>query len=121
MNTRCITNNPMVMEKAYPNTEFINGNTLSVLIVVKDEILKGYRLITHPLTSSIRPDISPYKTVLLSTVNAEIDKDSLQLINYALEYTESLIKNSTKFIDWDPVSLKDFQYIDMDIIQNIIQ
>lgn len=120
MNTRCVTNNPMVIDKAYPNTEFIEGDTLSVLIAVKNEVLKGFSLISHPLTSSIRPDINPYKTILLNDSKSKINQDSLKLINHAIEYTKNLMKNNTKPDKWDDKSLKDFQYVDMDIIQNIM-
>lgn len=120
MITRCITNNPMVIEKGYPNTKAISGNTLSVLLAVRVEIEKGCQLLTHPLTSSIRPDVSPYKTVLLTNPESKIDPESLNMINRAIVYTENLIKNNDKPVHWDEESLRDFQYVDFDIIQNLM-
>ena len=121
MNVRCITNNPLIIKKGLINIETVDGDTLSVLLVVKDYILKGHRLISHPLTSSIRPDVSPYKTILLSLSAEKIDAESLNIINHAIEYTENLMSSHVNPINWDEKSLEDFQFIDMDIIQNFIQ
>lgn len=120
MNMRCITNNPMIIDKGYPDTVIISGETLQVLVAVKEEILKGYKLVSHPLTSSIRPDMSPYKTVLLQVDKSVVDTESLSIINSAIEYTESLVNNQIRAYNWDEESLKDFQYIDYDIIQNLM-
>ena len=121
MNIRCITNNPLVIEKGLKNTEAVTGDTLSVLLAVKNYILNGHKLISHPLTSSIRPDISPYKSILLTNSAAsEVDSESLILINNAVEYTKNLLKTHTIPVKWDKKSLEDFQFIDMDIINNLI-
>jgi hypothetical protein len=110
----------MIIDKGYPDTIIISGETLQVLMAVKEEVMKGYKLVSHPLTSSIRPDMSPYKTVLIQVEKSGVDPESLSMINSAIEYTESLINNQIRNYNWDEESLKDFQYIDYDIIQNLI-
>lgn len=120
MECRCITNNPMVIEKGYPNTESISGDTLSVLLNIKTEVLKGYRIISHPLSSSIRPDMNPYKTVLISKSANELDEESLRIINNAINYTKNLVMMHSNPILWDEQSLNDFQIIDLEIVMNII-
>lgn len=119
MNVKYITNNPMIIKKGYKDTFVVVGNTLSVLLAAKYEIRNGYQLASHPLTSSIRPDISPYKTIILTHSQPENGWDSLKIINYAIDYTENLLKNHPKPYTWDKKSLKDFQYIDMDVINSL--
>lgn len=119
MNVRCITNNPLVLEKKLSYVESVEGDTLAVLESVKKEILKGYKLVTHPLTSSIRPDMSPYKTVVLTWKKGNIDADSLEIIEKSIEYTVNLINNSKEY-KWDDASLKDFQFIDKDLVKSFI-
>lgn len=121
MNLKIITNNPQIIEKGYTNTEVIDGTTLSVLIAAKDEILKGHKLVSHPLTSSIRPDVSPYKTILLNAKSNEVDQESLKIINHAIEYTKELLNNNTNPYNWDKTSLEDFQFVDKDIIDRYIE
>jgi len=120
MYIKCLTNNPMVYQKNYPNTLFIVGDIKELLLAVKIEIENGRRLITHPLTSSIRPDISPYKTVLLSNKKNGVDFESMNIIINAIEYTTDLMNNQTKDVNWDERSLLDFQFIDLDIIKNVM-
>ena len=63
---RIITNNPAVVEKNYAENEYYDVDVLKLFQMVAGETAKGYRLLSHPLTSSVRPDITPYKTVFLS-------------------------------------------------------
>lgn len=60
---RIITNNPAVVEKNYAENEYYDVDVLKLFQMVAGETAKGYRLLSHPLTSSVRPDITPYKTV----------------------------------------------------------
>lgn len=120
MGIRCLTNNPKVLEKQLPYVENIMGNTLVVLKAVKYEILKGYKLITHPLTSSIRPNVSPYKSIILTSKAEKLDSESLDIIEKSIVYTTRLI-NGSRHYNWDENSLRDFQYIDFDLIKEFLQ
>ena len=58
-----VTNNPMVRERysqqydlKYEETSFVG-----VLKQVRDLVHRGYRLLTHPLSGSIKPNETPYK------------------------------------------------------------
>ena len=120
MNHRCLTNNPMVYNKKPSIIEFVEGTPLDLFKVIKEEILKGYKLITHPLTSSLPPNTNPYKTVFLSLqFNKKIDIESLNIIENAIRYTESLM-NNRPLPDWDKKSLEDFQLVDMDLIKHLL-
>jgi hypothetical protein len=45
---------------------FIETDMTGVLVYVRDKIHKGHKLLTHPLSGSIKPNESPYKSVLIS-------------------------------------------------------
>ena len=52
---RIITNNPAVVEKNYAENEYYDVDVLKLFQMVAGETAKGYRLLSHPLTSSVRP------------------------------------------------------------------
>lgn len=120
MNYRCLTNNPMVYKRNLSIIEVVEGTPLDLFRIIKDEIAKGFKLVTHPLTSSLAPNFSPYKTVFLSTdPSSEIDIESLKIIENAIVYTEDLM-NSSSLPKWDDKSLEDFQFVDLDLIKHLL-
>lgn len=119
MLVRCITNNPMVVAMNFTFIEPFSGNNLELYELVRTEVLKGYKLLTHPLTGSIGPDINPYKSVILSSKQYSTDEESLDIIKKAIIYTTNLMSSRPK-PQWDDKSLKDFQLIDLDFIKHIV-
>jgi len=64
-----VTNNPLVQEqyKDILKVDFLDAGLLDVLIRVRDLVHKGHRLLTHPLSGSVKPNETPYKSVLLTS------------------------------------------------------
>mgnify|MGYP001354007087 CR=1 FL=1 len=120
MEYRCITNNPIMVDSEFHNVEFKSVDNLDLFLWIEGEVCKGYRLLTHPLTGSIRPDISPYKSVLLSKNTAEIDNESIELIHKAIDYTYSLAANHKK-PDWRKEEREDFQFVDRSFIRYALE
>ena len=64
-----VTNNKYVYEK-YKDTIEIKYDEdftyLDVLEYVRDKIHKGHKLMTHPLSGSVKPNETPYKTIMIS-------------------------------------------------------
>ena len=117
-----ITNNPMVQEEfeCKYDVKFYNTSALDVLIRVRDHIHKGYRLLTHPLMSSVKPNETPYRTICLS-------KDAMNQVDLqSLEIIEASIATPQKFLrdfntpNWSKKILLDFQLIDSDLIYHAI-
>ena len=119
MQDECLTNNPMVISSGNLCVKKIEGDALEVMKEVKRAVIMGYRLISHPLTGSIRPDVSPYKSIIISGNPKILDIESLQLIENAIEYTQNLYK-TVKERKWDKDSLADFQFIDFCLINNLL-
>jgi len=63
-----VTNNPLV-EAQYSSrfkVVFLNTGLDGVLTHVRDYVHKGHKLLTHPLSGSVKPNETPYKSVLMS-------------------------------------------------------
>lgn len=123
MKTILLTNNPMFKEFTNLKVALIfleNLTFLEVLLVARNFIHKGHRLLTHPLSSSIKPHETPYKSLILSQEMDSLDLLSLQVIEDALETTKKFSKDSSKRIFSEKI-LNDFQLIDSDIIKNAME
>ena len=83
MNTLIITNNEKV------NIEFINDGNVEyhedaeqteILLIARNYIHLGARLIMHPMLGRIKPHETPYKSIFLENVKGEVDFESLIII-----------------------------------------
>ena len=85
----------------------------------RDFIHLGYKLLTHPIVSSIKPYETPYKTIVLAYNNREIDLESIELIENSIELLKNFLdkprRKLTKNID------EDFQLIDYKLISEAIE
>lgn len=117
MQFKCITNNPLLINKGLPSVEAFDGNPLELLKKVKGEILNGHKLITHPLTGNISIVVNPYKSVVLDLNQSTIDPDSLDIIDKAINHAQNL-KNNYSTANWDELSLRDLQLIDLNYISS---
>ena len=112
-----ITNNLKVKQKydKEHNVEFVDGSLLDVLIMVRDRIHEGHKLLTHPLAGSVKPNETPYKSVLISCDKGDLDLDSLLMISSNIETVQKFM-NIKKPIEWKEKILADFMLIDLDLI-----
>lgn len=115
-----ITNNPMVKEKYKDifSLEFYDVSFLDLLILVRDRIHIGYKLETHPLSGSVKPNETPYKTIVVSKGDS-MDSDSLRIIENSILTTRKFlgIMNTPK---WSEKILNDFQVVDLSLFDNIV-
>lgn len=63
-----LTNNPLVQEKLGTDytVQYEEISYEDVLRKVRDYIHGGHELLTHPLSGSVKPNETPYKSVMLS-------------------------------------------------------
>lgn len=119
-NNIIITNNPLVKEK-YNNdfsVEYYDLGFLELLELVRDKIHLGYKLLTHPLSSSVKPNETPYKTIIVKSGD-KLDEESLLIIENSILTAKKLIKD-TGLPKWSKSILYDFQVIDLSIIEGAI-
>ena len=120
---RCITNNPMMSEQKFPLVEYHSMNVLELLRLTADRISDGYRLLSHPLTGSIRPDITPYKSILISEDAGVSSAEEGRLMEHAIEYTEELYRQRKVPLSelWPESTKQDFQLVDYSIIRQALE
>ena len=120
-NTIIITNNQKVrdfFEKERAQVLYIEGDYKDVLYMVRDKVQLNYHLLTHPLSGSIKPNETPYKSIAIKK-EKKPDLLSLELISNAIEVYKKLQKDlKTPF--WTESILEDFRIIDLDLIKNAL-
>ena len=119
-----ITNNPLVREKFSAKDdillEFHDTDYLSILKITRDKIHLGHSLHTHPLSGSIKPGETPYKTLLICADRGKLDVKSLSIIEESIQTCQkftvkNILQNDENNSHNDKV-LRDFQLIDYDLI-----
>lgn len=112
-----VTNNPMVRERysqqydlKYEETSFVG-----VLKQVRDLVHRGYRLLTHPLSGSIKPNETPYKSVLLEESTGKIDEFSVRVTEEAVLTCD---KFSQKKYPYKKDVTRDFQFVDLTLFES---
>ncbi|MCX7951846.1 MAG: GrdX family protein [Clostridiales bacterium] len=117
-----ITNNPLTKSSLDGRFDVIykEVDLVDVLIVVRDYIHKGHKLLTHPLMGSIKPNQTPYKSVAISKKNyMDIDIMSLEIIENSILKAKAMLDNK-KLPQWPKDALEDFSLIDYDLIKNAL-
>lgn len=117
-----VTNNPKV--KGYEQIKIlpVEGEYKDVLLMVKDLIINdNYRLLSHPLSGSIKPNETYYKSIMLDDGKYEYsDLESLELIESALEVFEKFMSSKLR-PNWSSEVLDDFATVDYFLIQSAVQ
>lgn len=98
---------------------FTAGQYIDVLKLARDMIHKGYKLITHPLAGSIKPNETPYRSIVLSEGTA-LDVESLSIIESSMASAEKFLKNSKAHL-WDESVLKDFRFVDLKLFESALE
>lgn len=122
MNIILVTNNCKVYEKFKGNFDITYGEELSYLEILeytRDKVHQGHKLLTHPLSGSIKPNETPYKSLLISKEKDILDLDSLRIIEEAIETTKKFLSIKTT-PSWVEKVLDDFRVIDLSLIENVI-
>lgn len=120
-----ITNNRLCRDKYGDRIqmEFLeDGSYMDVLLKTRDYIQKRWCLETHPMTGSLKPNQTPYKSILIS--DREIDQDEF----YSFEMTmENAIMACEKFQkirktpDWPENLREDYRIVDLSLIEGALQ
>lgn len=116
---RIITNNPMVRDElgVDHDVEYHECSYEDVLKIVKDEVYRGCKLLTHPLSGSVKPNETPYKSVMVSKKTGEADLMGIEIIERAIA---SCCKFEFKSDKYQPQVYEDFRLIDYTLISSAI-
>ena len=117
-----VTNNPYVRDKFENefNLVYIDDNKtyMEVLTTIRDMVHKGYKLLTHPLSGSVKPNETPYKSVMLEE-GSTLDSDSLMIIEGAIQ-TMKKFQNNEATPKWPESVHDDFRVVDLSLMENTV-
>lgn len=117
-----ITNNAEVCRKYNKiyDVEFIDGSYLDVLLRARDKIHQGHKLLTHPLSGSVKPNETPYKSLMISHDQEELHMDSLMIVEDSIQTAKKFISATTPK-KWTDDILQDFMEIDRTLLESGIE
>ena len=110
-----ITNNPLVVQ-CMPRdfaVEYENITYREILVKVRDKVYGGHRMYTHPLAGSVKPNETPYKSVVISKLPKKMEMDEAQIISSSIETFDKfkpIVRQLPERV------LKDFQLIDYTLL-----
>ncbi len=116
-----LTNNPL-SKKTFEDkfeVQYKETEVLDIMCMVRNRIHEGHRLLTHPLMSSVKPNETPYRTIVISKKKVILVFDSLTIIEDSINTTKKFL-NMAKTPQWTQSILEDFELIDMDLIKNAL-
>lgn len=116
-----ITNNVSICDlfNKNINVTYVDGGYLDVLYEVRDRIHTGSILISHPLMGSIKPNETPYRSIVLENRTGPLDYQSLSIIESSIENCKKLLKDRTT-PDWTDKVLADFRFLDMKLLESAL-
>lgn len=112
-----ITNNLLVRSRLDDTHEviYLELSYEELLKVVRDRIYEGHRLLTHPLSGSVKPKETPYKSVLISERKEKVDGESVRLIENAILVCQKF-QDKSKY--YKEEVYKDFQLVDWTLLES---
>ena len=115
-----LTNNPMVQERLSPETD-VAFEPVGIRAIFEEAaryIAQGHRLLTHPLSGSVKPGETPYKSMLLSRdASPEMDAASARLVTNALDACGKFADRAEAY---DGQVLHDLQLVDFSLIHGAL-
>lgn len=90
---------------------------IQILKSARDYIHAGHTLLSHPLAGSVKPNETPYKSMLITTDKKQLNFESVKIIEESIQTCE---KFATTHRDDLPEILADFQFIDCSLIESAI-
>ncbi len=115
-----ITNNPLVKERLGDEYEvdFTEISYEEVLKRVRSFVYNKHELLTHPLSGSVKPNETPYKSIMVSKEPKEhYNVESMHIIDRAISVVPKFQFKSDQYADdvYD-----DFQYVDYSLISSAL-
>lgn len=122
-----LTNNPLAVEELGDTheIEFVDGKLIDVLIRARDMIGCGAVLLNHPLYGSVKPNETPYRSLLLQRPKQTddgsfpaADPESVRLIGNAVNaFQKFIVKKEVT----NPAILDDFRAVDLSLLRSAVE
>lgn len=93
-------------------------NIVDVFVRVRGYVHRGHKVLTHPLSGSVKPAETPFKSIAISVDAQELDYQSLLLIEEAIETTKKFAHRAFDMKTLPVQILDDFRQIDHGLISS---
>ncbi|MEG0254197.1 MAG: GrdX family protein [Vagococcus sp.] len=117
-----VTNNPKVKKEIegvpihYLEVEYGDIFQEVKKMIIEDKMI----LLTHPLSGSIKPNETYYKSIVLGKAKTDaIDIESLDYIDQGITVYEKFMKNKMR-PNWTERVLEDFAFVDYYLIKDTL-
>lgn len=111
-----LTNNPLVV-KCLGNDYKIrfeqDATYRGILVEARDMVYAGHALYTHPLSGSVKPNETPYKSIVLSDVPKKFDADMAAIMGESVQAFDKFTPRNRVLTE---KLLEDFQLIDYTLL-----
>lgn len=114
-----MTNNELVYSKYKDEfeIEYKDESYEELLLRVRDKVHKGAKLLTHPLSGSVKPNETPFKTVYITKAKGDMDMRSLEIIENAIITAK---KFPIRFPEMSDKMREDFALIDLSLMESAL-
>lgn len=114
-----MTNNELVYSKYKDEfeIEYKDESYEELLLRVRDKVHKGAKLLTHPLSGSVKPNETPFKTVYITKAKGDMDMRSLEIIENAIITAK---KFPVRFPVMSDKMREDFALIDLSLMESAL-
>lgn len=79
---------------------------------------KGAKLLTHPLMGSIKPNETPFRSIII-TEGINLDVESLTIIESSIAAFEKFQRDN-KVPVWSEKVLEDFRFVDLKLFESAL-
>lgn len=115
-----VTNNDRVADKYKDimKVELVNSYE-EVLIKARDMVYDRHRLLTHPQAGSLKPNQTPYRSIIVYPSDNSSNMDDVMMIEKAIETFNKFreIKETPKY---EEKTANDYKTIDLSMIDNVM-
>jgi len=115
LDIKIITNNPLVVRclSDYYTIDYHEISFREILVKVRDMVYEGYELRTHPIAGSVKPNETPYKSIVVTK-----EKKGFNMEHANLGANAILTFDKFTPIGWTLPEriLQDFQLIDYTLL-----
>ena len=116
-----VTNNDRVYEKYKDTIKIILLNTYEeVLIKVRDMVYDRHLLLTHPQASSLKPNQTPYRSVVVYPKGNEDNMKDIMLIEKCVQVYYEWQEIAPSPVKYADKVANDFKTVDLSVVENII-
>jgi len=113
-----ITNNTALKNKYEGEFDILyyNVSLREILIIVRDKVHKGHKILTHPMSGSVKPNETPFKTVFITKEKDKLNMDCVMLIENAIAVCDKFEERKIEYAD----KTDDFQMIDLSLAESAL-